>query len=187
MRGQEPGVHSVEPTEGHTVAERRPDLSRAEEGFAGFFRTEYPRVARTVALILQDRDRAEEVTQDAFIQLFTRWRRISTYERPGAWVRRVAIRMAVRAARREKVRASVEGNEPSQVQDDLPDVDLLAAIQTLPETQRAVIVLFYFEDLPVAEIAHILERPEATIRSDLHRARNHLADLLNELPGGDGS
>jgi len=47
-------------------------------------------------------------------------------------------------------------------------------------------VLFYFEDLPVAEIAHILERPEATIRSDLHRARNHLAELLDEPPGGDG-
>jgi RNA polymerase sigma-70 factor (ECF subfamily) len=176
----------VEPAEGRTVAERQPDLSRAEEGFAGFFRAEYPIVARTVELILRDRDRAEEVTQDAFIQLFTRWRRISKYERPGAWVRRVAIRMAVRAARREKVRALVERDEPRQVEEDLPDVDLLAAVHTLPETQRAVIVLFYFEDLPVAEIAHILERPEATIRSDLHRARNHLADLLNEEPGGDG-
>jgi RNA polymerase sigma-70 factor, ECF subfamily len=179
MRGQEPGVRSsVEPADGHSVAERRPDRSRAEEGFAGFFRTEYPSVARTVELILRDRGRAEEVTQDAFIQLFTRWRRISKYERPGAWVRRVAIRMAVRAL--------VERNEPSQVEDAFPDVDLVAAIHTLPETQRAVIVLFYFEDLPVAEIAHILERPEATIRSDLHRARNQLADLLDEPLGGDG-
>ena len=176
----------MEPADGHTVAERRPDASRSEEGFAGFFRTEYQSVARTVELILRDRGRAEEVTQDAFIQLFTRWRRISKYERPGAWVRRVAIRMAVRAARREKVRALVERNEPSQVEDAFPDVDLVAAIHTLPETQRAVIVLFYFEDLPVAEIAHILERREATIRSDLHRARNHLADLLNEPLGGDG-
>ena len=176
----------MEPADGHSVAERRPDRSRAEEGFEGFFRTEYPSVARTVELILRDRGRAEEVTQDAFIQLFTRWRRISRYERPGAWVRRVAIRMAVRAARREKVRAVFERSEPSQVEDAFPDVDLVAAIHTLPEAQRAVIVLFYFEDLPVAEIAHILERPEATIRSDLHRARNHLADLLNEPPGGDG-
>jgi RNA polymerase sigma-70 factor (sigma-E family) len=175
----------VEPADGHTVAEGRLGRSRSEEGFAGFFRTEYPSVARTVALILRDRDRAEEVTQDAFIQLFTRWRRISTYERPGAWVRRVAIRMAIRAARREQVRALVERNEPRQVEDVVPDVDLVAAIQTLPETQRAVIVLFYFEDLPVAEIAHILERPEATIRSDLHRARNNLAELLDEPPGGD--
>ena len=176
----------MEPADGHSVVERRPDRSRAEDGFEGFFRTEYPIVARTVELILRDRGRAEEVTQDAFIQLFTRWRRISKYERPGAWVRRVAIRMAVRAARREKVRALVERNEPRQVDEAFPDVDLLAAIQTLPETQRAVIGLFYFEDLPVAEIAHILERPEATIRSDLHRARNHLADLLHEPLGGDG-
>jgi RNA polymerase sigma-70 factor, ECF subfamily len=176
----------VEPAEGHTVA-RPSERSRADEAFAAFFRTEYPSVARTVELILRDRARAEEVTQDAFIQLFTRWKSISKYERPGAWVRRVAIRMAVRAARREKVRALVEREEPSQVDEDVPDVDLLAAIQTLRETQRAVIVLFYFEDLPVAEIAHILERPEATIRSDLHRARNHLADLLNEAPGGDGA
>src|SRR5262245_39350495 len=185
MRGQEPSSF-VGSAEGHAVGERRSDQGSAEEGFAAFFRAEYPSVARTVALILRDRDRAEEVTQDAFIQLFTRWRRISRYERPGAWVRRVAIRMAVRAARREKVRALVERDQPSHVEDDVPDVDLLAAIHTLPETQRAVIVLFYFEDLPVAEIAHILERPEATIRSDLHRARSRLADLLNEPVGGDG-
>src|SRR6478735_11873978 len=145
MRGQEPGVRSyVEPADGHTVGQRQPGRSGADEGFAGFFRIEYPSVARTVELILRDRDRAEEVTQDAFIQLFTRWRRISRYERPGAWVRRVAIRMAVRAARREKVRALLERNEPSQVEDSFPDVDLVAAIQTLPETQRAVIGLFYF-------------------------------------------
>ena len=170
----------MEPADGHTVAERRPGRSRSEEGFAGFFRTEYPSVARTVALILRDRDRAEEVTQDAFIQLFTRWRRISTYERPGAWVRRVAIRMAIRAARREQVRALVERNEPRQVEDAVPDVDLVAAIQTLPETQRAVIVLFYFEERPIAEIVHILGCSESAVKVWLHRARKSLAVALQE-------
>jgi RNA polymerase sigma-70 factor (ECF subfamily) len=60
-------------------------------------------------LILHDRQRAEDITQDAFIQLYSHWR-VSRYERPGAWVRRVAIRLAVRHQNRERIRAVLDRN-----------------------------------------------------------------------------
>src|SRR5262245_20427007 len=76
--------------------------------FTAFFQAEYPGVVRTLYLVVHDREQARDIAQDAFVQLYARWRRISHYDRPEAWVRRVGIRMAVRAAARERVRPQLE-------------------------------------------------------------------------------
>lgn len=64
-----------------------------ESEYAVLFRADFPAVLRTVFFVLHDLARAEDVTQEAFMELLTNWRTVSQYERPGAWVRRVAIRM----------------------------------------------------------------------------------------------
>jgi DNA-directed RNA polymerase specialized sigma24 family protein len=58
------------------------------------FAAEYPAVVRTVYLVLHDYSRSEEIAQDAFVQLLRHWNKVRRYEAPGAWVRRVAIRLA---------------------------------------------------------------------------------------------
>ncbi|MGZ8607438.1 MAG: RNA polymerase sigma factor [Actinomycetota bacterium] len=170
-----------------TLARRRSErrAQTSEAAFVAFFSQEYPALERTVRMIVRDRWRAEEITQDAFVQLFSRWSSIERYERPGAWVRRVAIRMAVRAANRERVRAVIERQSRSEPRDPIVDIDLAAAIRELPPTQQAALVLFYLEDLPVAEVARILGRPEVTVRSSLHRARRRLAEILREDEGDE--
>ena len=67
---------------------------RVEDEYAAFYRAEFPHVVRTSYLIVHDRQRAEEIAQEAFIQLLIHWGKVSRYEQPGAWVRRVAIRIA---------------------------------------------------------------------------------------------
>ena len=161
-------------------------MSKAELEYAWLFRAEYPLVLRTVFLIVHDRGRAEDVTQEAFIKLLTHWRRVSRYERPDAWVRRVAIRMALRQSSRERMRPDLERDAaPPAAIEQLPDVDLARAVANLPPMQRASVVLFYFEDRPVAEIVDILGIAEATVRVHLHRARSRLAELLGEEVGDD--
>ncbi len=146
--------------------------------FVGFFKAEYPALIRSIYLIVRDREQARDIAQDAFIQLFSRWGRVSRYERPDAWVRRVAIRMAVRTIRRERLRRRLE-HESDRVQPSGPlDLDVLRAVAKLPGAQRAAVVLFYFEDRPVAEIAEILACSEVTAKVHLHRARKRLAQLL---------
>src|SRR3954447_22665533 len=71
--------------------------------YTDFFRREFPFVLRTVELMLRDHGRAEEITQDAFIQVLRHWSKISGYERPDVWVRRVAVRLALRSLRRERL------------------------------------------------------------------------------------
>ena len=103
-------------------------------------------------------------------------------------MRRVAIRLAVRDAKREARRAVLtrrETREPDAPASDAIDVDLLAAIGRLPVQQRSVVVLFYFEDRPMQEIADIIDCSISTGWVHLHRARKRLAALLAEEVGND--
>lgn len=155
-------------------------VADADLQFDWLFADEFPAVMRTVYLIVHDLGRAEDITQDAFVQLLRHWKKVSRYDRPGAWVRRVAIRLAVEAARRERVRALLERNvAPPSIRGPV-DVDVMRAVRQLPGMQRAAVVLCYFEDLPLSEIANILRCSEATVRVHLHRARKRLAELLGE-------
>ena len=152
----------------------------AAEDYAIFFESEYSRVFRTVYLIVRNRETAEDVTQEAFIQLLNSWRRVSRYDLPDAWVRRVAIRIAMRRARREKKRVVLEALGTVPGEHTTRDPDVLLAIAELPLAQRAAIVLFYYEDRPVREIASLLSCSESTARVHLHKARQRLGSTLKE-------
>lgn len=155
-------------------------MREADLEYGWFFQVQFPMVLRTVFLILHDRGRAEDVTQEAFIQLLTHWRKVSRYERPEAWVRRVVIHQAMRLLKRERIRPELEREATSDPPPDVPDVDLARAIGQLPAMQRAAVVLFYFEDRPIAEIVDILSVSEGAVKVHLHRARGRLASLLAE-------
>ncbi len=152
----------------------------AELEYAWFFRVEFPMVLRTVFLILGDRGKAEDVTQEAFIQLLSHWKKVSRYERPDAWVRRVAIRLAVKTQKRERMRAVLERDTSDDRGPKAPDVDLANALRQLPLKQRTCVLLFYYEDSPIAEIVDILGISEGAVKVHLHRARERLAALLGE-------
>jgi RNA polymerase sigma-70 factor (ECF subfamily) len=159
-----------------------PPQEDLDDEYAWFFRAEFPAVVRTAYLIVRDRGRAEEIAQDAFMRLHVHWRKVSRYERPDAWVRRVAIRLAARAARRERVRPSLErvAAPPNEAGETAPDLDLMRAVAELPFRQRVAIVLFYLEDRPLPELAHVLDCSDGAAKILLHRARVTLAARLGE-------
>lgn len=159
--------------------------SEDELEYAWWFRTAFTRVARTVFLIVHDRGHAEEITQDAFLQMLKHWSTVSTYDRPDAWVRRAAIRLAMRQLRRDRLRFEKEKSSSASRYDELPDPDVARAVATLAPMQRAAVVLFYWEDQPVFEIARLLQVSESTVKQHLHRARHRLAVLLSEEVSDD--
>ena len=148
--------------------------------FEWIFRSTYPSVLRTTYLILHDRGRAEEVTQDAFLRLCERWRSVQAVEHPQAWVRQVAVRAAVRSAKQSRLRTASPPDAEQPTWDDLPDVDLARAVASLAPQQRAVVALFYLDDLPVEDVAHHLGVSASTVKQHLFRARTRLAALLSE-------
>ena len=152
-----------------------------EEEFAGFYRAEYPEVVRTAFLLTQDRATAEDVAQDSFAQLYAHWKKVSNYDRPDAWVRRVAIRLCGKHMRkRGRALAALERREKAEEQ-HLSDLDLARALRSLPGSQRAAVVIFYFEDRPITEVAEILGCSTSTAKVHLHRARKKLAERLGEV------
>jgi len=153
--------------------------------YATFFRAEFAAVTRTAYLVLHDPDAAEDIAQDAFTQLHLHWAKISTYDRPDAWVRRVAIRMAVRAVRRHRLLDTLLGRLDPPREASGADLDLAAALRRLPPQQRAAVALHYYEDRPLTEVALILNCSHATAKVHVFKARRRLAALLGE-PDGEG-
>lgn len=155
--------------------------AEASAEFDWWFRASYSSIARTVFLVTGDRGHAEEITQDAFAKLLQHWSSVRSYERPDAWVRRVAIRMAVKQTKRERMGRERERlAEPRDRPVSLPDPDVARSVGKLSPMQRAVVVLFYWQDLSVFDIAHALGVSESTVKQHLFRARAKLADLLGE-------
>lgn len=146
--------------------------------------TESSGLIAAVRVIIGDSHEAEEIVQDAFERCFLRWRRVSRLDRPGAWVRRVAINRALSVGRRRTVenramgRVAAETGAGRAISVDpyraLLDHDVWEPVRRLPTEQASAIALRYGADLGIAEIAETLGTTEAAVKSLLHRARTTL-------------
>ena len=79
--------------------------------------------------------------------------------------------------------AAPDPARPPPQLDRYADPDLLAAIRRLPEGQRAAVILFYYADLPVREIADRLGTNSLAVRANLSRGRRRLRQLLGDTDG----
>jgi RNA polymerase sigma-70 factor (sigma-E family) len=133
-------------------------------------RTEMVRLAH---LIVGSNALAEEVVQEAFVRLRDRW---DGLDNPGGYLRS----MVVNAAREQLRRRGVEQRYATTlardhlVTGDREIDETWTAVCRLPERQRAVLALRFYEDLPEAEIAEILGCRVGTVKSNLHRALQRL-------------
>jgi RNA polymerase sigma-70 factor (ECF subfamily) len=151
------------------------------EAFEWFFAAEYPRVVRSLSRVVRRED-AEDVAQEAFARLHQHWAKVSRYEQPDAWVRRVALNRAISLATRESRRRHKEraGMPPDTgtVTTEPPDGRVAEALLSLPPRQRALIVLYYYEDRPLAESGELLGMSPGAAKVALHRARRRVAAML---------
>jgi len=169
-------VQEAEPSvgSGGSGGSTGPDL-----GFVGLFRTEYAAIVGLITVVVGDRAVAEDLTQDAFSRAHQHWDRIAGYERPGAWVRRVALNGALSWRRSKQREARALRRLDVGRTAEAPDVtEVWRAVAELPGQQRAAVALFYVEDRTTAEIADILGCSESTARVHLHRGRQALGVAL---------
>ncbi|WP_412541033.1 SigE family RNA polymerase sigma factor [Longispora sp. K20-0274] len=153
------------------------------EEFAEFYTSCYGRLAAQLSAYLGDPAEAEDVVQEALLRAWQRWRTVSAYEDPVAWVRRVAWNLATSRWRRlvADARFRRRQHRVESVAALGPDnIALVAALRELSDKHRRAVVLHYIADLPVADIALELGAPRSTVLSWLHRGRARLADLLAE-------
>ncbi len=151
--------------------------------FTWFFTAEYPAVARLLTVVLRDAQAAEDLAQEAFVRLHRNWSRISGYDSPEAWVRRVALNLAFSWRRREGRRHSLERTfevvDPDPSRTDI-GVDIRRAVAALPQRERALVALYHLEDRPISEVADVLGMTPGAVKVGLHRARHRLATMLQD-------
>ena len=155
-----------------------------ESGFASFF---HERFSRTVVLLIAlgaSRADAEDAAQEAMIRAWQKWDSIDS---PRAWVWTVAYRAYLRRARaRDHHAESLDESacEPA-AQPDLgtsaSEQQVLRMLRALPPGQRVIAACFY-DGLTCEEIAEMVGKPPATVRSQLRHARKALKEMID--PGG---
>lgn len=158
-----------------------------EVGFDDFYEETKRKLLLQLYATCGDLGEAQDCLQEAYVRAWQRWSRLSTYDNPEAWVRTVAMRLAInrwhktRSALRAWVRhgAGPDGIEPS------PDsVALVAGLRRLPWPQRQAVVLHHIAGVPVAAIAAEIGVPESTVKTRLARGRAALAGQLSEEESG---
>ena len=153
---------------------------RYREALEALLDSHEQQVFRMALVMLRDRGRAEEVTQDVFFKL---WKALPTYDGralPSTWLYSIARNTCLSALRAESYRRTIaldEVDDPANV-DPIADTFVRSLLTRLPEDQRRAITLFYWEDKSVKEVACILDAPEGTVKSLLHRARRALGEMM---------
>jgi len=169
---------------GVVTADGRPPSPSIPRSFDQFFASEYRVVLRLALVLTGRRATAEDLTQEGFARAFLHWDRISRYDNPGAWVRRVVMNLATSAGRRAGrearalARLAERGGAASVT--TVSDDAFWAAVRALPRRQRECVALHYLEDRSTAHIAAVLGIAEATVRVHLHGGRTALATALGE-------
>lgn len=128
---------------------------------------------------------AEEISQDVFLELHKNMGKIDSDVHALAWLRRSTTNRCIDASRKSSYRREVPIHDtfhPASagvMSDPMLQEGLRKAVGTLPEWQRAVVILRYQEDMDPEEIAAVLEIPVNTVKSRLHRAIEALREKFD--------
>lgn len=178
-------------------------LEQIREGdtarFEDLVRAQAPRAIRLAYRLVGNRADAEEIAQEAFLRFFAGIDKFRGECSVGTWIHRTVTRLAIDHLRRERLRRQIfffrkEEDDPEPmdyVADPRPGPGdcligaetgrrLAKAMQKLPSRQRAVFVLRHQEELPLKEIASLLDLEEGTVKAHLHRAVMRLRRELGE-------
>ncbi len=157
------------------------------EDFDRLYRNAYPRVYRTLVVILGDPDEAEDCTQDAFVKAFQAWKRWRPDAPAEAWIHRIAVNRAISYRRSSRLRSVGEIlrrlGRPAGSTDPAHEAtrpDILTALRAIPPRLAAAIVLRYYHGYNNREIAAALGVSERTIGTRLNQAAARLRPLLEE-------
>jgi len=170
------------------------------EAYGELVRRHQARLYPTVLRLLGSHEDARDALQDAFIRGFEKLEQYQGESSFHTWIYRIAVNMALSRLRTRRSRGALRlwgsRHDPPMIDvpDESPESDpshsieraerearIAAALATLGEDQRAVIVLKDFDGRRYEEIAEILKIPVGTVRSRLHRARALLRTELQSL------
>lgn len=165
----------------------RPDR---EHDFSQYVQARIPRLHRVAYQLLGDRDRADDAVQNTLTVLYQRWTRMHDVQNLDAYVHTMLVRSCLSDRRRwwSKVQLWETPPEvPVAAGDPLVEQRMMlrAALRRLPEGQRTVLVLRFLCDLPVDEVATMLDCSPGTVKSQTARGLATLRRYVEETDLAD--
>jgi RNA polymerase sigma factor (sigma-70 family) len=141
--------------------------------------------------ILGDFPLAEDAAQEAFIQAYLNLKALREAQAFPAWLRRIVLTQCNRLTRRKRL-ATVPLDDTGELADPGPNLlaavharelrdGVLAAVNALPEHERAATALFYIDGYSLAEVGEFLEVPVSTVKNRLYSARAHLKERMEGM------
>ena len=143
----------------------------------------YERAAWVAAWkVLREYHSTNDATQNSFVEAFCKLSQLRSPSQFGVWLMRIAHREALRMARRPfrvmPLNAASEVTAPTAIDSSIEHDELITAVGNLPEHERLVVVLRYFNGHSIEEIAQLTGRPVGTVTKQLSRAIARLKSLM---------
>ena len=157
----------------------------ADHAVTALYLTHYRALVRMAALLVQDLATAEEIVQDSFVAVHAAWRRLPDSDHALSYLRRSVVDRSRSALRQhvvvDKLAPRLAPDLPTGCGEGSMEVErsaFISALWTLPARQREVVVLRYFADLPVTQVASATGISEGAVK--VHAARA-MSSLRTEL------
>ena len=181
------------------------------QSFAAHYREAYPRLTLVAAGVTGDRQSAEDIVQEAAVIAFEKAARFTPGTNFGAWLAEIVRRCALNHRRKKQLRRTFPADPVVLGQMDsgaVPvgevspiarhsgeilenqaafDDELMSALNQLSEDARSCLLLRIVEKLSYAEIAALMQMPEGTAMSHVHRSKAALREKLSRSPSRNGS
>lgn len=161
-------------------------LAGDKEAFAHLVRR-YERSVRATAMsVVRKPDTADDIAQEAFVQAWEQLPRLRNPRVFGMWLIQITRRCAIDSLKGQQSLKYSDGLDLQAAHERNGELDeknkhLLETVQTLPETERQVVMLRYFGPHSVAELAAVLNRSVGTVTKQLSRAHRRLKERLKEF------
>jgi RNA polymerase sigma-70 factor (sigma-E family) len=157
-----------------------PDTSRTDAEFTAYALSSAGRLRDAAYLMCRDWHLAEDLTQTALTKLYVAWPRVSKAEDVNAYARKVLLRGLLDHRRRRWVGEVATGSVPDAADLRAPDLrlTLVDALAALKPIDRAVVLLRYWDDYSVEQVASILDVGESAVRNRSKRALAQLRQVL---------
>lgn len=147
--------------------------------FHALYEAQFAGLAGYCAGLVDDPNAGVDIAQEAFTRVFARWRSVRHHRAYVYFVATNLVRQHWRTRRDERL-ALRELTTRSDGVTRGADPSLRDLVERLPDRLRTVVLLHYYADLPVADIARLIHRPAGTVKQRLHEARGRLHDAMEE-------
>jgi RNA polymerase sigma-70 factor (sigma-E family) len=156
----------------------------SEQEYIDYVTARLPSLRRLAFSLCGDEDQADDVVQESITKLYLRWSTVGAVTHLDAYVRTIVVRTFLDGQRKGWWRVWLFGAAPDVQRTDDRDAEdrtvLRDALAKVPPRQRAVLVLRFIHDLPVAEVADILGCSAGTVKSQTSHGLAALRRLLGD-------